>query len=90
MGAVPSFIGQDYFCETGSWYHYADRVYTQDPLWDGHGCGTASTCCTSPPNPWFCKTLPQPITDDIELRLCVDEAIANEDVILNLAEIYIQ
>ena len=68
---------------------YADRVYNQDPLWDGRGCGSTSTCCQFNNPPWFCKDLPQPTTDDIELRLCVDQVV-NEDIILKLAEVYVQ
>ena len=89
-GAVPPFIGQDYFCDTGSRYHFADRVYDQDPLWDGRGCGSTSTCCQFNNPPWFCKDLPQPTTDDIEMRLCINEAFVNEDIILKLAEVYVQ
>ena len=73
-GAVPPFIGQDYFCETGSRQAFRhDTFYPDDPLWDGQGCGGTSTCCEFNNPPWFCKQLPQPTTDDIELRLCGDE-----------------
>ena len=89
-GAVPPFIGQDYFCDTGSRYHYVNRVYSQDPLWDGHGCRSTSTCCQFNNPPWFCKDLPQPTSDDIELRLCVNEPLNNEDIILKAVEIYVQ
>ena len=69
----PRFIGNDYFCETGSRYHYTSQWYTADPVWDGEGCGRISTCCDFNSPPWFCKDLPQPTTDDIELRLCRDQ-----------------
>ena len=48
-----------------------------------------STCCQFNNPPWFCKDLPQPTTDDIELRLCINEAV-DEDIILKLAEVYVQ
>ena len=57
----PSFIGDDYFCETGvppneTYRHGA--VYGDDPLWDGQGCGPTSACeCTFNNPPWFCKQL---------------------------------
>ena len=64
-GTIPSFVGQDYFCDstdpTPQW---------TNTLWDGQGCGGTSTCCSFNNPPWFCKQLPQPTTDDIELRLC--------------------
>ena len=49
-------------------YSYANQWYTSDPLWDGEGCGGNSTCCEFNNLPWFYKDLPQPTTDDIELR----------------------
>ena len=87
---IPSFVGQDYFCDTGSRGPYQYGVfYADDPLWDGQGCGGNSTCCEFNNPPWFCKQLPQPTTDDIELRLCGDEATNNEDTPIEQVEIYI-
>ncbi len=89
-GVLPPFIGQDYFCETGSRQVYSFfAFYSDDPLWDGQGCGGTSTCCEFNNPPWFCKQLPQPTTDDIELRLCGDEDINNEDTPIELVEIYV-
>ena len=89
-GIVPPFIGNDYFCDTGSRYSFEERWYTEDPLWDGEGCGGSSTCCEFNNPPWFCRELPQPTTDDIELRLCSDQSTDNEDGALELINIYVQ
>jgi len=89
-GVVPPFVGQDYFCDTGSRSQYGSRIYSHDPLWDGSGCGSTSSCCRFNSPPWFCKQLPQPTTDDIELRLCGDQSISNEDVLIELVELYVQ
>ncbi len=89
-GIVPSFVGQDYFCETGSRQLSNLIFYPDDPLWDGQGCGGTSTCCEFNNPPWFCKQLPQPTTDNIELRRCADENTENEDIALQLVEIYIR
>ncbi len=91
-GFVPPFIGQDYFCETGSRQRFIfdTTLYADDPLWDGQGCGGTSTCCEFNNPPWFCKQLPQPTTDDIELRLCSDEDINNEDTPIELVEMYVR
>ncbi len=36
---VPSFVGQDYFCESAvSAGNPSARLYPDDPLWDGDGC----------------------------------------------------
>ncbi|XP_064387339.1 uncharacterized protein LOC135335723 [Halichondria panicea] len=89
-GVVPPFIGQDYFCETGSRQAFIiGMFYPDDPLWDGQGCGGTSTCCEFNNPPWFCKQLPQPTTDDIELRLCGNQ-IPDEDSPIEIVEIYIR
>ena len=68
-------------------------LYANDPLWDGQGCGATSCCELSyPPGvtpPWFCKQLPQTTTDDIEVRICGDQGTANEDIPVELIEIYV-
>ena len=90
IGVVPPFIGQDYFCETGSRQAFINgRFYADDPLWDGQGCGNTSTCCEFNNPPWFCKQLPQPITDIIELRLCANQ-MPDEDSPIEIVEIYIR
>ena len=89
-GVVPPFVGQDYFCDTGSRYRVRDQIYIHDPLWDGRGCGPRSTCCSFNSPPWFCKQLPQLTTDDIELRLCNDQGTEDEDVLIEIIELYVQ
>ena len=90
-GVIPSFVDRDYFCETGSRNGFQfNRLYVEDPLWDGDGCGNGSTCCSFNSPPWFCKELPQPTTDYIELRLCTTErSVSDEDVLLEAFEVYI-
>ena len=88
--SIASFVGQDYFCDTGSRRPFQYGVfYADDPLWDGQGCEGNSTCCEFNIPPWFCKPLPQPTTDDIELRLCGDEGTDNEDTPVEQVEIYV-
>ena len=40
--------------------------------------------------PWFCRTLPQEVSEDIEVRLCSDQGIANEEIYVDLLEVYVQ
>ena len=89
-GVVPPFVGQDYFCDSGSRYLWQLKFYSADPLWDGSGCGSTSSCCGFNNPPWFCKQLPQPTTDDIEMRVCVNQATSDEDIALESVEIYVQ
>ena len=76
---LPSFIGNDYFCDTAFETYYFSvpnyqSIQVSDPLWDGEGCGPTNTCCYDPERkvnpPWFVKTLSSPTSDDIEMRLC--------------------
>ena len=94
LSLVPSFVGNDYFCESGNPAStYTFMFFANDPLWDGQGCGAASCCELSyPPGvtpPWFCKQLPQTTTDDIEVRLCGGEGNADEDTPVELIKLYI-
>ena len=81
---VPDFIGSNYFCETGY------PSFPDDPLWDGKGCSSNSMCCQFNDPPWFQTELPQATRDGVELRLCLDEADPDEDVIISLIEIYVK
>ena len=88
---APSFVGDDYFCESGNaGSTFSNVFYPNDPLWDGQGCGSNPTCCMYNNPPWFCKQLPQATTDDIEIRLCASQEYTSEDTPIELIEIYIQ
>ncbi len=89
---TPSFIGNDYFCETGKKTAFvrAGTVYVDDPLWDGKGCGPASTCCSFNTPPLFCKSLPQPTSDHLEIRLCYTSPAQNENKFISLIDIYVK
>ena len=87
---IPSFVGQDYFCETGitgDWTEF--EFYPDDPLWDGEDCGSGSTCCELNDPPYFCKGLTEPTTDDIEVRICANELL-RADTPIELIEIFVQ
>ena len=62
---------------------------TNGPLWDGAGCVSGS-CCTFNSPPWFCKNLSTPTTDAIELRNCLNDGIHDEDVLIEIVELYVQ
>ena len=91
----PSFVGNDYFCDTGSTNQWGFRFYPDDPLWDGAGCGPTNTCCSLNNPPWFLKQMPSNITNDIEMRMCRDHrGLVNgridEDTPIEVLEIYVQ
>ena len=91
---VPSFVGQNYFCESGitkfNGTHAGIFWPNGDPLWDGQGCGPTSSCCTFNSPPWFNVTLSSPTTDDIEVRICGDQEIGDEDTPIQLIELYVK
>ena len=90
--APPSFVGNDYYCETGIDHSSTVGLFYEDsdPLWDSEGCGSTSTCCDFNNPPWFCKQLPQPTTEDIEVRICASEGTQDEGTPFELIEIYIR
>ena len=89
---IPSFVDQNYFCEAGiTRYSSGFGLWPNgDPLWDGQGCGPTSSCCTFNSPPWFNVQLSSPTTDDIEVRICGEEAIENEDTPIQLIELYVK
>jgi hypothetical protein len=87
---TPTFIGNDYFCDTGSTNRWDRILYPDDPLWDGAGCGPANTCCSLNNPPWFLKQLPSTTTDDIEMRICSDQGYRDEDTPIEFVEIYVK
>ena len=90
-GTVPPFVADDYFCETGSRNQWMNGIFhNEDPLWDGRGCEGLNACCSFNHPPWFCKQLPKPTTDDIELRLCANFDTGDEDIPLEIVKIFIK
>ena len=85
-----AFVGLDYFCESGNTGGHEVQIYLEDPLWDGDGCGPGNNCCAQAGMPWFCRTLPQEVNADIEVRLCSNEGILDEQVYIELLEVYVQ
>ena len=93
---IPSFIGNDYFCDTSLsdyWDNLLRAFVPTDPLWDGQGCGSSSTCCsvadlcTNSP-PWFIKHLSSSTTDDVEMRVCKPNT--NGSTPIEIVELYVQ
>ena len=92
--AAPSFVGSDYYCESGnpaSTLTWNTTWYSSDVLWDGLQCGgNEGTCCNPTNLPWFCKKFATPISEDLEVRICTDEVLDNENVAIESFELYIQ
>lgn len=91
----PSYVGNNYFCESGnplsSFQNTGTFVYTNDTLWDGQMCDHEGQCCsnaTSPP--WFSVMLPSQTNERIEVRICGHSSVDNEDTPIGLLDIYVQ
>ena len=89
---IDSFVGNDYFCDTGNTGdRMNDVLFNSNPLWDGAGCSGGSSCCQFNNPPWFCKTLPQSTTDDLEIRICNNQpTLTYENTAVEIIEIYVQ
>ena len=87
----PSLFENYYFCDTSQLIPSFNPSYvTSDPLWDGAGCGSRSTCCSFNNPPWFYRELPHPTADDIEMRVCRDDNRDNEEFAIEIIDIYVQ
>lgn len=90
-GAVPSYIGSNYFCESGlpvgsTW---TSNLYSGDQLWDSKQCGNLEAPCCS--GPWFCNKLASSTSNRfLEVRLCSDGATTDEDVSMTVMELYVR
>ena len=85
-----TFVGEHYYCAEGASTNPTSTRYYQPTLWTGKDCLHTSNCCTASGMPWFCRTFPQPTTDDIEARWCSDQELSNEATATELLEIFIK
>ena len=89
--APPSFVGEHYYCESGNTGGVQlERYYTEDPLWDGTGCLDNNNCCTDANQPWFFRQLVTNRQDDIEARLCTNQVFADEAILVEQIQLYVQ
>ena len=86
--SIPPFVGGDYFCESGVSSGSVGGFHPDDPLWDGSGCTTSSSCCSFNNPPYFTKQLPNPTSDDIEARLC--RLSGGDDSPIEFIELYVK
>ena len=67
----PTFVGDDYYCESGS----ADvptstKILQDDVLWDEYHLQHAEVKCKKSLMPWFKRSISPATSDQLELRLC--------------------
>ena len=82
---LQKFIEKDYFCEYRNQdcsENYHIKLHTEDPLWDGKGCGSLEqTCFQAPGLRWFHKVLN--FTLLMEMKVSADQCQGNKDVPVN-------
>ena len=85
----PAFVGNNYYCTSGNTDPDSFQAITYDiPLWSTMN-GNCGHCNNVFEVPFFCTRLPQTSVDDLEIRVCCDEALSNEDILLESIELYI-
>ena len=91
--APPSFVGNDYYCESGSLNHPSSSPltwFTGDSLWDGAGCrGQEGPCCNRVGLPWFNKEILNHSTATINVRICLDTG-SDENIGIEQLVLYIK
>ena len=91
---IPPFVGEDYFCEAGpnDTETWSFTLYSNNSLWDEVYCGESlcSSFCLLCQPPYFIKELSAPTTDDIEARICFDTDSMDENVAIEVVELYVQ
>lgn len=86
----PPFVGDNYFCSTARPSRAVSTWYPDNPMFDGEGCPSHSPACCSFHNPpWFCTTLPQSTTDDLEIRNCHHHLPSSAGLAISLIDIYV-
>ena len=87
---IPDFVGNDYYCDIAPHGRNHRRLYLENALWDGKGCASTTTCCDNPNLPWFENKLPHSTSDDIDLRILTDEGRHNEDIYVEVIQIFVK
>ena len=87
----PSFVRDHYYCESGNTgIHDSSAYFTTDPVWDGLECLESVNCCAHPGMPWFLRQFATAQETFIEARICRDQDLSNEGVLVESMELYIQ
>lgn len=81
----PDIVGTNYFCE-----EYIFNMVLEVELWDGLDCVDPPNCCTFNSPPYFNTTLSSSTNLPLEVSICRDQDVADENVLVTLLELYVQ
>ena len=94
--SLPTLAATTIYCKTGAHVYTCCRnpnryhFYLNNILWDGQLCvAEEAPCCTHTNMLWFVKTLSETTTEDIELRACADQMVTNEDIPLQVIDLFV-
>ena len=77
----PSFVGENYYCQSGSEGAADHSKYYMLPLWVGEGC--TDNCCANVGMPYFYRQFPAPQHEDIEVGICTNQPLSDEGVFID-------
>ena len=83
----PSFVENDYFCDSVAKVDNDLRFYPDNVLWDGQDLLNPCYGLNNPP--WFNTTLPVPTAEDIELRMCFFSDVSASNIAITILEIFV-
>ena len=83
----PEFVANNYFCSSGNFGTNWEHRFYDTPLWSTitGDCGRSAHDV-----PYFCAKLPEPTTEDLELRICANQGLADEDIKIESITIYVR
>ena len=80
----PSFVGENYYCQSGSQWLPDHDTYSNQSLWQGTDCtNEKNNCCANVGLPWFYRNFPSIVYDDIEVRICYNQPYSDEAVLID-------
>ena len=90
---IPDYVGAYWYCESGDNRERGStgyNLFSDDPLWDGEGCRLPGKCCQFDGPLYFTRTLHNPVSDPIEVRICNYYTSQYSDVLVSHLELYVK
>ncbi len=87
---LPTFVGSNYFCDSGNSGAFThSTIFLDNPLWDGKGCISNSTCCQFNEPPVFYRDLAQSSEDNLKMSIVLNSPPGEEDIYLTKMKLYV-
>ena len=84
---IPSFVGNNYYCESALTGIQSKHFVWEDPLWDGKRCILSQNRCCERYS-WFHRNVTSS-SDSIEVRWCDDHSYKTDDTLTDQLEIWV-